>query len=82
MNDEDKYGRTSLQCATRVGDLESMKHLLEFTANPDDESLHVAARLTKAPLVKLLLNHGASVDYPGIYYRLPQSSDASLTYSG
>ena len=67
VNDEDKYGRTPLQCATRVGDLESMKHLLEFKANPDDESLHFAARLTKAPLVKLLLDHGASVDYPGIY---------------
>lgn len=51
-----------------------MKHLLEFAAKPDDESLHVAARLTKASLVKLLLDHGASVNSPGIYtcdYRTP-----------
>lgn len=42
-----------------------MKHLLDFAAKPDDESLHVAARLTKASLVKLLLDHGASVNSPG-----------------
>ena len=51
-----------------------MKHLLDFAAKPDDESLHVAARLTKASLVKLLLDHGASVNLPGIYtcdYRTP-----------
>lgn len=51
-----------------------MKHLLDFAAKPDDESLHVAARLTKASLVKLLLDHGASVNSPGIYtcdYRTP-----------
>lgn len=73
-NAEDKSGRTPLQCATRVGSLECMKHLLRFTANPDDESLHIAARLTKAPLVKLLLDHSAAVDWLGIHtcdYRTP-----------
>ena len=51
-----------------------MKHLLDFAAKPDDESLHVAARLTKAALVKVLLDYGASVNLPGIYtcdYRTP-----------
>ncbi len=51
-----------------------MKHLLDFRANPDDESLHLAARLTRPSLVGLLLDHGASVDCPGIYtcdYRTP-----------
>lgn len=73
-NVENKSGTTPLQCATEVGSLESMEHLLKFTANPDDESLHIAARLTKATLVKLLLNHKASVDCPGILtcdYRTP-----------
>ena len=73
-NIEDKFGRTPLQYATREGSLMSMKHLLHFKANPDDESLHIAARLTKASLVKLLLENGASLDLPGIYtceYRTP-----------
>ena len=73
-NVEDKSGRTPLQCATRVGSLESIKHLLNFSANPDDESLHIAARLAKATVVKLLLDHKASVDCPGINtcdYRTP-----------
>lgn len=51
-----------------------MQHLLRFAANPDDESLHIAARLTKASLVKLLLDHGAVVDWLGIHtcdYRTP-----------
>lgn len=66
-NVEDKSNRTPLQYATRVGSLESMTHLLNFKANPDDESLHVAARLTKSSLAKLLLDHDASVDYLGIH---------------
>lgn len=73
-NVEDKSGRTPLQCATRVGSLESMKHLLNFGANSDDESLHIAARRTRASLAKLLLEHGAPVDSPGIRtcdYRTP-----------
>ncbi|CAD6585238.1 MAG: hypothetical protein ASARMPRED_002104 [Alectoria sarmentosa] len=73
-NVEDKYGRTPLQCATRVGRLESVEHLLNFTANLDDESLHIAARLTKASVVKLLLDRGASIDWLGIHtcdYRTP-----------
>lgn len=73
-NVEDKSGATPLQYATRAGSLESMKHLLEFGANSDDESLHIAARQTQASLVKLLLDHGAPVDSPGIRtcdYRTP-----------
>ena len=73
-NVEDKSGRTPLQCATRVGKLESMEHLLNFKANPDDESLHIAARRTKASMAKMLLDRGASIDWQGIHicdYRTP-----------
>ena len=73
-NVEDNSGLTPLRCATEVGSFESMKHLLDFAAKPDDESLHVAARLTKTALVKVLLDHGASVNLPGIFtcdYRTP-----------
>ena len=73
-NNEDISGRTPLQRATEVGSLKSMEHLLNFTANPDDESLHIAARLTDASRVKLLLDRGASVEWLGIHtcdYRTP-----------
>ena len=73
-NAEDTSGRTPLRCATGAGSLQSMEYLLNFTANPDDESLHIAARLTKASAAKLLLGRGASVDWPGIHtsdYRTP-----------
>ncbi|KAM0805799.1 hypothetical protein BDR22DRAFT_797658, partial [Usnea florida] len=73
-NVEDKAGRTPLQLATRVGSLFSMQHLLDFKANPDDESLHIAARGTNVSAVKLLLDRGASVDCPGVRtcnYRTP-----------
>lgn len=73
-NVEDKSGGTPLQCAVRVGNLESMEHLLNFTANPDDESLHIAARRTNPSTVKLLLDRGASIDWLGIHtcdYRTP-----------
>ena len=73
-NVEDKAGRTPLQCATRVGSLFSMQHLLDFKANLDDESLHIAARGTNVSTVKLLLDRGASVDCPGVRtcnYRTP-----------
>ena len=51
-----------------------MEHLLNFSADHDDESLHIAARLISASMAKLLLNRGASVDLLGIYtsdYRIP-----------
>ena len=57
-----------------MGSLECMRHLLRFKANPDDESLHIAARLTKVSMVKLLLEHGAAIDWLGIHkcdYRTP-----------
>ena len=43
-----------------------MRHLLNYNAELEDESLHIAARLTHAEAVDLLLDHGASVDYPGV----------------
>lgn len=66
-NVEDKSGRTPLRCATSVGSMASMEFLLNFKANPDDESLHLAAKLTAASLVRLLLDSGASVDCLGVY---------------
>ena len=63
---EDRLRRTPLFYASRVGCLESMKHLLDYKAELEDESLHIAARFTHAEAVKLLLDHGASVDYPGV----------------
>lgn len=43
-----------------------MKHLLKFQADPNDESLHVAASKASASMIKLLLDNGASEEYPGI----------------
>lgn len=51
-----------------------MEHLLNFAANSDDESLHLAARGTKALMVKLLLDRRASIDGLGnttCEYRTP-----------
>ena len=63
---EDRLRRTPLYYAARVGCLESMKHLLNYNVELEDESLHIAARFTHAEAVNLLLDHGASVDYPGV----------------
>ena len=63
---EDRLRRTPLYHAASAGCLESMKHLLNYNAELEDESLHNAARLTHADAVNLLLNRGASVDYPGV----------------
>lgn len=62
---EDEFGGTPLQYASQVGDLKSIGHLLEYAANANDESLHVAARRLDFSAVKLLLGHGASIDWPG-----------------
>lgn len=43
-----------------------MRHLLNYNAELEDESLHIAARFTHAEAVNLLLDYGASVDYPGV----------------
>ena len=43
-----------------------MRHLLNYNVELEDESLHIAARLTHAGAVNLLLEHGVSVDYPGV----------------
>jgi len=67
MSRTNLVGRHCNQRATKAGSLETMEHLLNFKANPDDESLHIAARRTKASMVKLLLDRGASVDWPGIH---------------
>lgn len=62
---EDDLQKTALHYAARIGSLESLKHLLTYKADPNDESLHIAARNANAPMVRLLLHHGASVDLPG-----------------
>ncbi len=43
-----------------------MKNLLDYNAELEDGSLHIAARFTHAEAENLLLDHGASVDYPGV----------------
>lgn len=63
---EDRLRRTPLYYAAREGCLESMRHLLNYNTELEDESLHIAARLTHAEAVDLLLDYGASVDYPGV----------------
>lgn len=63
---EDEFCGTPLQYATQVGDLKSIGHLLEREANANNESLHIAARHLDVSAVKLLLDHGASIDWPGI----------------
>lgn len=63
---EDRLKRTPLYYAARVGCLESMRHLLNYNVELEDGSLHIAARFTHAEAVSLLLDHGASVDYPGV----------------
>ena len=65
---EDRLRRTPLYYAASVGCLESMRHLLDYNAELEDESLHIAARFTHAAAVNLLLDHGASVDYPGVIF--------------
>ena len=65
-NTEDKFHGTPLYYATRAGKLETMKLLLEHEADPDDESLHIACQNLNSSAAKLLLDHGASINFPGI----------------
>ena len=62
---EDYRHRTALYHATAAEDVKCMKHLLKCDADPNDESLHLAAANANHSLIKLLLGHGASVNYPG-----------------
>ena len=65
-NTEDNFHGTPLYYATRAGKLEIMKLLLEHEADPDDESLHIACQNLNSSAAKLLLDHGASINFPGI----------------
>ena len=65
-NTEDECHGTPLYYATRAGKLEIMKVLLEHEADPDDESLHIACQNLNSSAAKLLLDHGASINLPGI----------------
>ncbi|KAG8533978.1 uncharacterized protein KY384_001721 [Bacidia gigantensis] len=62
---ENALGETPLQHATSSGCVESVKHLISYNAQVNDESLHMGARLARAEAVKALLEHGAAIDYPG-----------------
>lgn len=42
-----------------------MKHLLTYQADPNNESLHLAASKANASMIKLLLDNGGSEEYPG-----------------
>ena len=63
---EDERHGTPLYYATRADDLESMKLLLEYEADPNDESLHIACQNLNASAAKILLDKGASINLPGI----------------
>lgn len=65
-NTEDKYHGTPLYYATGATKLEIMKVLLEHEADPDNESLHIACQNLNSSAAKLLLDHGASINLPGI----------------
>lgn len=65
---EDSFHKTALNYATETGDLKSVEYLLNFEAEIDDESLHIAAGHANASMVKLLFAHGASKDHPGTLY--------------
>lgn len=56
----------TLYYATHATKLEIMKVLLEHEADPDDESLHIACQNLNLSAAKLLLDHGASINLPGI----------------
>ena len=61
----DVLGRTPLYHATSRGNIKVMKKLLDWGVPPNDESLHIAAKLLKAPAIQLLLDRGADVDRLG-----------------
>lgn len=65
---EDSLHKTALNYATETGNLKSVEYLLNFEAEIDDESLHIAASHANASMVKLLFAHGASKDHPGTLY--------------
>ena len=61
----DVLGRTPLYHATSRGNMEVMKKLLDWGVPANDESLHIAAKLLRAPAIQLLLDRGADVDRHG-----------------
>ena len=62
---EDVLGRTPLYHATSRGNMEVMKKLLDWGVPANDESLHIAVKLLRAPAIQLLLDCGADVDRHG-----------------
>lgn len=64
-NTQDTAERTPLQYATMASDLQCMVQLLEYKAEADDESLHIAARQVNFAAVNLLLDYHARTDLPG-----------------
>lgn len=56
---QDTMNRTALQHAVLAENMAGIEVLLDHQAEIDDESLHLAAKLLRLPIVKLLLNRGA-----------------------
>ena len=62
---QDNANRTPLEHATVAGNIKGIDYLLEYKAEINDESVHLAARKLDLTAVKLLLDHGARTDLPG-----------------
>ena len=62
---QDSTDRSPLQYATMASDISSMEHILQYKADVDDESLHIAARQLDFAAVSILLKYGARTDLPG-----------------
>jgi ankyrin repeat protein len=60
---KDKYGRSALFYAARLGDVEIVFTLLHSKPSTNDGSLHEAARSFHAPVMELLLKAGHDADY-------------------
>ena len=71
VNPTDYLDRSALSLATDIGGdlaIEMMGSLLAADPNPDDGSLHNAARELNVPAVKVLLQAGHDPDFPSTYH--------------
>lgn len=71
VNPTDYLDRSALAMATDIGGdiaVEMMGSLLSADPNPDDGSLHNAARELNLPAVKVLLQAGHDPDFPSTYH--------------
>ena len=63
-----EYGVSALHCAVRANNIENVRHLLEMGAEPNsvqlfsETPLHTAASMGYEECVRLLIDHGASLE--------------------